>query len=134
MSTKIALSKYWDGLNIQQKQFFQYYISESLIQDYVGILSTYDKLDSVQISVDPNVKRKGDKAIVKLIINISDDPKPSIISLKMIHLDTWLVYDFVFSGVSIVKNYRAQFNSYIERKGIDGLILKSKKKLERLAK
>jgi phospholipid transport system substrate-binding protein len=134
VSTKIALSKYWDGLNIQQKQFFQYYISESLIQDYVGILSTYDKLDSVQISVDPDVKRKGDKAIVKLIININDDPKPSIISLKMIHLDTWHIYDIVFSGVSIVKNYRAQFNSYIRHKGIDGLILKSKKKLERLAK
>ena len=134
VSTKIALSKYWDGLNIQQKRFFKYYISESLIQDYVGILSTYDKLDSVQISVDPNVKRKGDKTIVKLIININDNPKPSIISLKMIHLDTWHIYDIVFSGVSIVKNYRAQFNSYIGRKGIDGLILKSKKKLERLAK
>jgi phospholipid transport system substrate-binding protein len=134
LSTEIALSKYWDGLNIQQKQFFQYYISESLIQDYGGILSTYDKLDSVQISVDPDVKRKGDKAIVKLIININDDQKPSIISLKMIHLDTWRIYDIVFSGVSIVKNYRAQFNSYIRHKGIDGLILKSKKKLERLAK
>jgi phospholipid transport system substrate-binding protein len=134
LSTEIALSKYWDGLNIQQKQFFQHYISESLIQDYGGILSTYDKLDSVQISVDPDVKRKGNKAIVKLIININDDPKPSIISLKMIHLDTWYIYDIVFSGVSIVKNYRAQFNSYIRHKGIDGLILKSKKKLERLAK
>jgi phospholipid transport system substrate-binding protein len=134
LSTEIALSKYWDGLNIQQKQFFQDYISESLIQDYGGILSTYDKLDSVQISVDPDVKRKGDKAIVKLIININDNQKPSIISLKMIHLDTWRIYDIVFSGVSIVKNYRAQFNSYIRHKGIDGLILKSKKKLERLAK
>lgn len=132
LSTEIALSKYWDDLNIQQKQFFQHYISESLIQDYGGILSTYEKLDGVQISLDPDVKRKGDKAIVKLIININDDPKPSIISLKMIHLDTWRIYDIVFSGVSIVKNYRAQFNSYIKRKGIDGLILKSKKKLERL--
>ena len=134
VSTEIALSKYWNDLNSQQKQFFQSYILESLIQDYVGILSTYDKLDGVKISVDPDVKRKGDKAIVKLIININDDPKPSIISLKMIHLDTWHIYDIVFSGVSIVKNYRAQFNSYIRRKGIDGLILKSKKKLERLAK
>ncbi len=134
VSTKIALSKYWDNLNIQQKHFFQYYISESLIQDYAKILSGYDKLDSVHISVDPNVKRKGNKAIVKLIININNNPKPNIISLKMIHLNTWHVYDIVFSGVSIVKNYRAQFNSYIKRKGVDSLILKSKKKLERLSK
>ncbi len=134
VSTKIALSKHWNGLNIQQKQFFQYYILESLIQDYVGILSSYDKLDSVHISVGPDVKRKGDRAIVKLIINVNDDPKSSIISLKMIHLDTWYVYDIVFSGVSIIKNYRAQFNSYIRREDVDSLILRSKKKLERLAK
>ncbi|WP_246260847.1 MlaC/ttg2D family ABC transporter substrate-binding protein [Candidatus Ruthia endofausta] len=134
VSTKIALSKHWDGLNIQQKQFFQYYVSESLIQDYLGILSSYGKLDSVHISVDPDVKRKGDKAIVKLIINVNDDPKSSIISLKMIRLNTWHVYDIVFSGVSIVKNYRAQFNSYIRRKGVNSLISKSKKKLEKLAK
>ncbi len=133
VSTKIALNKYWDNLNIQQKQFFKYYISESLIQDYVGILSSYDKLDSVHISVDPDVKRKNDKAIVRLIININNDPKPSIISLKMIRFNTWRVYDIVFSGISIVKNYRAQFNSYIRRKGIDGLIIKSKQKLKKIA-
>ncbi len=133
VSTKIALNKYWDNLNIQQKQFFKYYISESLIQDYVGILSNYDKLDSVQISVDPDVKRKNDKAIVRLIININNDPIPSIISLKMIRFNTWRVYDIVFSGISIVKNYRAQFNSYIRRNGIDGLIRKSKQKLKKIA-
>jgi len=68
VAAKIAMDKHWDGLNIQQKQFFQNYISESLIQDYVGILSSYEKLDSVQISVDPDVKRKDNKAIVNLIL------------------------------------------------------------------
>ena len=131
VSTKIALDKHWGELNVQQKQFFQHYISESLIQDYVGILSSYEKLDSIQITVDPNVKRKDNKAIVKLYININDEPKPVSITLKMIRLNAWHVYDIVFSGVSIVKNYRAQFNSYIKRKGVDALIKKSKKKLDR---
>jgi phospholipid transport system substrate-binding protein len=131
VSTKIALDKHWEKLNIQQKQFFQHYISESLIQDYVGILSSYERLDTIQITVDPNVKRKDNKAIVKLNITINNDPKPVVIILKMIRLNTWHVYDIVFSGVSIVKNYRAQFNSYIKRKGVDALIKKSKKKLEK---
>ncbi|HIF48269.1 phospholipid-binding protein MlaC, partial [Candidatus Thioglobus sp.] len=110
VSTKIALDKHWGELNIQQKQFFQYYISESLIQDYVGILSSYEKLNSIQITVDPKVKRKDNKAIVKLYIRINDEPKPVSITLKMIRLNAWHVYDIVFSGVSVVKNYRAQFN------------------------
>jgi len=132
VSTKIALNKHWDGLNVQQKKFFQRYITESLIQDYVGILSSYEKLDSIQISVDPKVKRKDNKAIVKLNISINEDEKPFKVSLKMIRLNAWHVYDIVFSGVSIVKNYQAQFNSYIKRKGVDALIKRSEKKLDKI--
>ena len=132
VSTKIALNKHWEGLNVQQKQFFQHYITESLIQDYVGILSSYEKLDSIQISVDPEVKRKDNKAIVKLNISINKDEKPFTVSLKMIRLNAWHVYDIVFSGVSIVKNYQAQFNSYIKRKGVDALIKRSEKKLDKI--
>lgn len=132
VATKIALDNHWEGLNIQQKQFFQYYISESLIQDYVGILASYDKLNSVQISVDPNIRRKDNKAIVKLNITINEGEKPFTVSLKMIRLDAWHVYDVVFSGVSIVKNYQAQFNSYIKRKGVEALIKRSEQKLEKL--
>ncbi len=134
VSTKIALSKHWSNLDVNQKKFFQNYISESLIQDYVSILSSYDKLDTVKIAVDPKVKRKDNKAIVKLIVNINDNPKPIIISLKMIRLNSWHVYDLVFSGVSIVKNYSAQFNSHIKRKGVESLIKKSEKKLNKLKK
>ncbi|SMN15586.1 ABC-type transport system involved in resistance to organic solvents, auxiliary component [uncultured Candidatus Thioglobus sp.] len=132
VAAKIALDQHWDGLNIQQRQFFQHYISESLIQDYIGILASYKKLDSVQISVDPNIRRKDNKAIVKLNISINSDSKPFSITLKLIRLNGWNVYDVVFSGVSIVKNYQAQFNSYIKRKGVDALIEKSKRKLEKL--
>ncbi len=132
VSTKIALNKHWDGLSIQQKQFFQYYITESLIQDYIGILSSYEQIDSVQISVDPKVKRKDNKAIVKLNIKINENEKPFTVSLKMIRLNAWHVYDIVFSGVSIVKNYQAQFNSYIKRKGVDALIKRSEKKLNKI--
>lgn len=132
VATKITLSDYWDGLNIQQKQFFQHYITESLINDYVGILSTYENIDTVQISVDPEVRRKDNKAIVKLIISINEAEKPFNVSLKMIRLNTWHVYDVVFSGVSVVKNYEAQFNSYIKRKSVDALVERSQKKLDKL--
>lgn len=134
VAAKIALDKHWKGLTIQQKRFFQYYISESLIQDYVGMLSSYDKLNSVQISVDPNIRRKGNKAIVKLNIIINKNEKPLSVTLKMIKLNSWNIYDVVFSGVSVIKNYNAQFNSYIKRKGIEALIKRSQKKLDRLNK
>ncbi|MBT3195218.1 MAG: ABC transporter substrate-binding protein [Candidatus Ruthia sp.] len=130
VSTELALKKHWKNLNDQQKHIFQQYISQSLMKDYAGILGSYEKLDSVSISVDPKVKRKDNKAIVELFITLNDDPKPIKISLKMIRSNQWKVYDVVFSGVSLVKNYAAQFNSHIRRKGIDSLIAKTVKKLK----
>ena len=69
------------------------------------------------------------KAIVKLFISLNNDPKPTRISIKMIYSQQWRVYDVVFSGVSLIKTYGAQFDSHIKRKGIDSLTEKLTKKL-----
>jgi phospholipid transport system substrate-binding protein len=130
VSTELALKKHWGKLNHDQRVIFQRYISHSLMKDYTGILGSYKKLDSVSISVNPNVKRKGNKAIVKLIVRLNDGQKPINITLKMIRSNQWRVYDVVFSGVSLIKNYAAQFNSHIKRKGVDSLVAKIIKKLK----
>ena len=130
ISTELALKKHWHKLNSQQKSIFKAYIVQSLIRDYAGILGSYEKLESVKITVDPKIKRKGSKAIVKLIINLGDNPKPIHVTLKMIRSSQWRAYDLVFSGVSLMKNYRAQFNSHIRRKGIDSLVSKISKKIK----
>ena len=130
ISTELALKKHWHKLNLQQKLIFQNYIVQSLIKDYAGMLGSYDKLDSVNISVDPKIKRKDNKAIVKLIIHFDGNPKPINVSLKLIRSDQWRAYDLIFSGVSLIKNYRAQFNSHIKRKGIDSLVNKILKKIK----
>ncbi len=131
VATEIALEDHWDILNAKQKEFFQHYISESLIKDYISILSSYEDMNSLKISVEPNIRRKDNKAIVKLKISLNDTSKPFRVTLKMIRLNTWNVYDVVFSGVSIVKNYKAQFNSYIKRKGVEALIKRFENQLKR---
>lgn len=91
---------------------------------------TYDNLDSINVSVDPEIVRKDNRALVKLRITFNDDPKVTIVSLKMIRSNRWKVYDVVFSGVSLVKNYRSQFKSYIRRNGLEALIEKISNKLD----
>jgi len=129
ISTELALKKHWHKLNLQQKLIFQSYIVQSLIKDYAGMLGSYDKLDTINVTVDPKIKRKGNKAIVKLAIYFENNPKPINVSLKLIRSNQWRAYDLIFSGVSLIKNYRAQFNSHIKRKGIDSLVNKISKKI-----
>lgn len=130
-STKTTLKDHWNKLDLLQKQLFIDYISHSLIKDYVGMLHSYEKLDLVEISLHKKIKRKGNKAIIRLEVKPNADAKPVLITLKMIRDTRWKIYDVVFSGVSVIKNYRAQFNSHIKRKGLDSLIKKTIKKLNK---
>ena len=35
----------------------------------------------------------------------------------------WKVYDIIFDGISLMKNYRADFREHVKDKGIDSLII-----------
>jgi len=47
--------------------------------------------------------------------------------------DRWRVYDVLIEGVSLVGNYRTQFNRVIQQSGYDDLLKKMKTKQEELA-
>jgi phospholipid transport system substrate-binding protein len=123
-AVKLTLQNHWDGISTHDRIIFQKYISQSLVRDYAGILATYENLESINIAVDPNVKRRDNKAIVKLNITFNDNPKVFVVSMKMIRSGRWRIYDVVFSGVSLMKTYRSQFDSYISRRGFDALLEK----------
>jgi phospholipid transport system substrate-binding protein len=130
-STQRALDNYYDDLTDSEKQLFETYIIESLINDYVGILGAYQDLDSINITVGKNILRKDNRANVPLIISFSDNSQPVEVALSMIKTNSWKIYDVTYSGVSLIKNYQAQFGSMIKRKGKDFLIgIITKKVLE----
>ena len=129
-SAQLSLKNHWQELNSEQKIAFQKYITQSLIADYSSLFSTYGDhtIDIIDIQVDPIIKRKENKAIVTLFIKTKkDEQQATVVSLKMIYQDKWLIYDVVFFGVSLVKNYQSQFDSHIKRKGLANLINKIQK-------
>lgn len=129
-AVKLTLKDHWDGISTHDRGIFQKYISQSIVREYALILATYENLESINIAVDPNVKRKDNKAIVKLNITFNDDPKVFVVSLKMIRSGRWRIYDVVFSGVSLIKTYRSQFDSYLSRKGFEALLEKISTKVK----
>ncbi|GAB4292207.1 MAG: hypothetical protein Kow0090_06040 [Myxococcota bacterium] len=46
----------------------------------------------------------------------------------------WIAYDFIIEDVSLVKQYKTQFNKIISEQGFDTLLSKMRKKLEELVK
>jgi phospholipid transport system substrate-binding protein len=47
--------------------------------------------------------------------------------------ERWLVYDVIIEGVSLVSNYRTQFNKIIQTSSYQELVKKMKTKQEELA-
>ncbi len=129
-AANFALKQHWSKLSASQKNIFKKYLLKSLINDYANIIAASDSnLDNVRIFADKNIKRKDNKAIVSLNIIISDDIDPIPVLVRMVQKDKWKIYDLVISGVSLMKNYRANFNNQIKRKGIDALVNKLAKKI-----
>ena len=70
----------------------------------------------------------GDEATVKTVIatkKSSDIP----VDYRMHRKDgRWLVYDVIIEGVSLVSNYRTQFNKIVQTESYDALILRLRAK------
>lgn len=119
VSAQYALKQYWDKLNQQQKIALENYMAKTLINNYMGFLVGYKDFDNLIITANPQIKQKNNKAIVAINIKQKDTNKAVNITLKIVNRETWKIYDVVFSGVSLIKNYQEQFSSYIKRKGFD---------------
>ena len=121
-ATKIMLRDRWDDLSSKQRTMFVDYITRSIVQDYVGLLNSYENLDDLSIQIEDDSTINGNKASVKLHIAINKNNYQSFITLKMVKLNRWYIYDAVFPGISILMHYQKSFDSIIKRKGMDGLI------------
>ena len=121
-ATKIMLRDRWDDLSSKQRAMFVDYITRSIVQDYVGLLNSYENLDDLSIQIEDDSTINGNKASVKLHIAINKNNYQYFITLKMVKLNRWYIYDAVFPGISILMHYQKNFDSIIKRKGMDGLI------------
>lgn len=66
----------------------------------------------------------------ELPIAVTQDGKPASAAFRFERIGgDWRIYDIVVEGVSLVANYRAQFNDLVQRKGSDGLFRALEQKL-----
>ena len=61
-------------------------------------------------------------AKVKSVYILPGDDMPVDYRLKLNEKDEWKVFDVVFDGVSLLKNYRVDFQEHIRNEGLDSLI------------
>ena len=121
-STELALGDYWSQLDTKQRKIFERDIKNSLINDYVGILSEIKQWEELNISIDNNYSQNNNKARVK--IKISLDNNNAVVTLKLINKKRWKIYDLEYQSISILDIEKIGYDSKIKRQGIEKLIEK----------
>jgi len=126
--TEMALSDYWDELELRERKIFERDIKNSLIQEYVGILSSFTDWENIQIAIKEDYSQIEDFANVKVSVSLKNETGDTSVTLKLIRTNRWKIYDLDYQTISIIGMEKMGYDSKIKRQGIKKLIQKMLKK------
>jgi phospholipid transport system substrate-binding protein len=119
-----SLGRHWQPRSDKEREEFVGLFADLLERAYISKIDTYggEKIIYASERVDGELSVVGTKIISKSGTEVPIDYR----MLK--RGDRWLVYDVSIEGVSLVSNYRTQFNKIIQTSSYAELVKKMKSK------
>ncbi len=123
-----SLGRHWQTLNEKQREEFTALFSDLLERSYVSRIEQYggERISYVNERVD------GDTAGVLTKITTKGGTEVPIEYRTLKKGDRWFVYDVLIEGVSLVSNYRTQFNKILQTSNYNDLIQRLRAKQDDL--
>ena len=120
-----ALARHWRPLSEAEREEFVGLFRALLDRTYLPQIKLYqgEQVQFVGESVD------GDFAAVQARVLTRRGQEASVIFRLHRPGERWLIYDVSVEGISLVANYRAQFDQVIQRASYQGLVTRIKQKL-----
>jgi phospholipid transport system substrate-binding protein len=125
--SKRVLGRSWRKLTQEEKDQFVTLFTKLLQYAYIGKVDDY-----VESTIEYKKQRiKGNRAEVQTVM-VSGNTTIAVFYIMILKKDTWMVYDIVAEGVSLVRNYMEQFRSILHDEKFSGLIAQLQKKIKEL--
>jgi len=125
---KRSLGKHWNQRSAAEKKQFAELFASLLENSYASKIESYnnEKIVYLKETID------SDHAEVKSKV-VTTKRDEFTLDYRMINQNgKWMVYDVVIEGVSLVSNYRTQFNKIITSNGYPELVKKLQTKSDEL--
>lgn len=125
---KRSLGKHWNVRSAAEKKQFTDLFATLLENSYAGKIESYnnEKIIYIKDTVEDNYAEVKSKIVTAARDEFTLD-------YRLLKQDgKWMVYDVIIEGVSLVSNYRSQFNKIITANGYDKLVKKLQSKSEEL--
>jgi phospholipid transport system substrate-binding protein len=119
-----SLARHWTPRTPAERQEFIRLFGDLLEYSYITKIETYsgEKIQYTGEAAD------GDQAVVKTRIVTKQGLEIPVDYRMFVKDNRWRAYDVNIEGVSLVANYRTQFNTVIQRAGYPDLVAKLKAK------
>ncbi len=106
-----TVGRYWSSFNAAQKKSFTVAFAELLFATYLDSFGGYNGETMEYAGIVSG--SQGTRVEVRTIVTMTGNRKIPISYRMLPKGGTWKVYDVLIEGVSLVKNYRSQFNDIL---------------------
>ncbi|WP_051286717.1 Tgt2/MlaC family protein [Megalodesulfovibrio gigas] len=117
--TRLCLGVHWKRFSPDQQAQAADAMADLLESTYLGSMKKYE---NQQVQYGEVVA--GERGAVEVRTNVVAGANATPIAYRMRDLGGWKVYDVVIEGVSLVKNYRTQFQEVMLKSSPQELIVK----------
>ena len=119
MSKIILGKKIWTEMSESQKDDFVEAFQYRMTSTYMKSITAFDGEKVVFLPYEPGKRENIAYVKSKYLIPGGDIAVDYRLIKKS---EEWKVYDIIFDGISLMKNYRADFREHVSQSGIDSLI------------
>ena len=124
---KRALGRPWKDQSPQKQQEFVDLFKQLIFNYYVGRVETYTGTNERVVYDEQKIE--GEYALVKTRVLDYKNTNVQLDYRLRLTKGEWKVYDVIVEGVSLVENYRGQFNSILAGKPFDALLSQLREKV-----
>jgi phospholipid transport system substrate-binding protein len=115
-----ALARHWQARTPAERDEFVQLFADLLERSYIGKIEMFSGGDRIQYTGE---MLDGEQLAVVRTRIVTKNGTEIPVDYRMHRVGgSWLVYDVAIEGVSLVANYRAQFNKIIQRNSFQQLI------------
>lgn len=101
----------WRSFSAEQKKAFSNAFADLLLNTYLNKITGYNG-ETVAYTGE-TVSPDGDKVEVRTVITMKDGKKTPVNYRMLYKGGSWRVYDVIIENISLVKNYRTQFQDIL---------------------
>jgi phospholipid transport system substrate-binding protein len=123
--SQLSLARHWKKRSEEEKKTFVELFGQLLEQTYISKVESYN--DERVVYLKEFVKKK--RAQVNTTVITGTLEIPIDYRLYQSPDGAWMVYDIIIEGVSLVGNYRSQFDQILQKDPYEKLVEELKKKV-----